>query len=143
VITLSTPDKDNSQIEVVGHEAGGLVVANAAGMIEAMHQLEDPALRRQFADQGSSEIVKRYSVEQLIPAAIDIAQLVSEGLSRSELQRRLLGRPQICTHVSRDEINELMQACIGRYRLRTRVLLNLVSNPFLYRSYRLATGRPA
>jgi hypothetical protein len=142
VISLSTPDKDNSQIEVVGHETGGLVVANVAGMLEAMHRLEDPGLRRRYADLGASEIVKRFSAEALIPCAIDIAQLVSEGLSPPQLQRRLLARPQLCTHVSTEDIAALMRGRIGEHSLKTLTLMNLVSNPYLYRAYRLASGKP-
>jgi glycosyltransferase involved in cell wall biosynthesis len=142
VITLSTPDKDNSQIEVVGHETGGLVVASVAGMLEAMRRLEDPKLRRRYADQGSSEIAKRFSAESLIPSAIDIAQLASEGLSPAQLRRRLLARPQLCTHVSTEDIAALMRGRIGQHGLKTLALMNLVSNPYLYRVYRLATRQP-
>jgi glycosyltransferase involved in cell wall biosynthesis len=139
VITLSTPHKDNSQLEVVGHESGGLVAANLAGMLEAMHRLEDPELRRRYADQGSAEIVRRFSAESVIPAALDVAQLASEGLSRPQLRRRLLGRPQLCTYVSSEEIAALMRGCLGEHGFRTVALKNLVSNPYLYRAYRFAT----
>jgi glycosyltransferase involved in cell wall biosynthesis len=133
VITLSTPDKDNSQLEIVGHEVGGLVVADVAGMLEAMQQLDSPELRRRYAAMGSAEIIKRFSAESLIPSAIDIAQLVSEGLSRQELRRRLLGRPQICNYVPSGDIKALMNGCIGHYSLKTLALMNLVSNPHIYR----------
>ena len=142
VITLSTPDKDNSQLEVVGHETGGLVVAGAAGMIEAMGRLADPALRLRYANQGCREIVRRFSAEALMPTAMDIAQLVSEGLSPSQLRRRLLARPHLCTHVSTEEIRELMRGCLGAYNPKTWLLMNLVSNPYIYRAYRLASRQP-
>jgi glycosyltransferase involved in cell wall biosynthesis len=142
VITLSTPDKDNSQLEVVGHETGGLAVADAGGMIEAMHRLADPELRQRYASQGEREIVKRFSADALMPTAIDIAQLVSEGLSQPQLRRRLLARPQLCTHVSADDIRVLMRGCLGAHSLKTRVLMNLVSDPYIYRAYRLATRQP-
>src|SRR5271165_3683142 len=70
VITLGTPDKDNGQLEIVGHECGGLVVANVAAMVAAMRRLEDPALRRRYADQGAAAIVNRFSAEALVPTAI-------------------------------------------------------------------------
>jgi glycosyltransferase involved in cell wall biosynthesis len=142
VITLSTPDKDNSQLEVVGHDTGGLVVANVAGMLEAMDRLADPALRRCYADRGGQEIVRRFSAEALIPKAIDIAHLVAEGLSPSQLRLRLLAQPQLCTHVSSDDIADLMRGCLGRHGLKTRILMNLVSNPHVYRAYRMATRQP-
>jgi glycosyltransferase involved in cell wall biosynthesis len=142
VITLSTPDKDNSQLEIVGHEAGGLVVADVAGMINAMRKLEKQELRRQYAAMGASEIIRRFGAETLIPAAIDIAQLVSEGLSRQQLRRRLLARPQVCSYVPDEDISALMQGCMGRYSLKTLALKNLVSNPYLYRAYRRVTRQP-
>ena len=141
VITLSTPDKDNSQIEVVGHEVGGLVVADKAGMLEAMRRLKDPDLRRRYADQGSAAIVRRFSVEALMPSAVDIAHLVSEGLPPQQLRRRLMGLPQLCSSVSGDDINELMRGQIGRHSLKTIALMKLVSNPLLYRAYRRITGK--
>jgi len=142
VITLSTPDKDNSQIEIVGHETGGLVVAHRAAMLEAMRRLEDPQLRRRYADRGAAAIVGRFSAEALIPAAIDVAQLVAEGLSPTQLRLRLRDRPQLCTHVSGGDIDALMQGCLGRHNLKTLALMNLVSNPYIYRAYRRATRQP-
>jgi hypothetical protein len=127
---------------VVGHETGGLVVADGAGMLEAMRRLEDPLVRRRYADRGAAEIGRRFSAESLIPTAIDIAQLVAEGLSPAQLRRRLLGRPQLCTHVSRDDIAALMRGCLGRHSLKTLTLMKLVSNPYIYRAYRKATGQP-
>jgi glycosyltransferase involved in cell wall biosynthesis len=142
VITLSTPDKDNSQVEVVGHETGGLVVASVDGMLEAMRRLEDPVLRQRYADQGAAEIVSRYSAETLIPAAISIAQLVAEGLPREQLRRRILGATQLCTHVTRKDIDLLLERTIGRHSTKTLALMNLVSNPYIYRGYRLLTRQP-
>jgi glycosyltransferase involved in cell wall biosynthesis len=142
VITLATPDKDNGQMEIVGHECGGLVVANVAGMIAAMRQMEDTGLRQRYATQGSTEIVKRFSADALMPTAIDVAQIVSEGLPAEALRRRLCARPLLCTHVSDDDIKVLLQGCIGRYDAKSIALMKLVANPYLYRFYTFATAKP-
>ena len=76
-----------------------------------------------------------------MPTAIDVAQLVSEGLSPEALRRRLLGRPQLCTHVSDDEMNALLRGRIGRYAAKRILLMKLVSNPLLYKVYSLATAK--
>jgi glycosyltransferase involved in cell wall biosynthesis len=139
VITLSTPLRDNSQLEVVGHEEGGLAVASISAMVQAMRKLEDPALREHYAGQGASRIIHRYGPERLIPQAIEIARLVAQGLSRPELADRLSAIPGICTQVSGEEIRSLMRRCMGEYSAATPTLLTLISNPFLYRAYRAVT----
>jgi glycosyltransferase involved in cell wall biosynthesis len=141
VVTLSTPAKDNSQLEVVGHEQGGLVAANVAGLIEAMSRLQSPTLRERYAKQGAASIVERYGPEALIPAALRVASLCAEGLPRAELRRRLLALPEVCSDVSTGEIRALMRRSLGRYSLTAPALLHLVSNPLVYRAYRAVKGK--
>jgi glycosyltransferase involved in cell wall biosynthesis len=141
VITLSTPTKDNSQLEVVGHEKGGLVAANVAGMIEAMSRLESAAVRERYARQGATLVAEQFGPEMLIPRALQVAAVCAEGLSRVDLQRRVLALPGICAEVATDEIHALMRRCLGQYPLGTPALLRLVSNPLVYRAYRAMTRR--
>jgi glycosyltransferase involved in cell wall biosynthesis len=141
VITLSTPTKDNSQLEVVGHEQGGLVAASVPGLVQAMSQLESPQLRSRYALEGARRIAERFGPRALIPRAIAIAALCRENLPRDELRRRVLSIPGVQGQVSRQEIDELMRGCIGKYPPGTSTLLHLVSNPTLYRAYR-ALSRP-
>ncbi|MEJ0005144.1 MAG: glycosyltransferase family 4 protein [Steroidobacteraceae bacterium] len=141
VITLGTPDKDNGQMEIVGHESGGLVVADVKAMVAAMQQLEDAQLRHRYAEQGAAEIVRRFSADALMPAAIDVAQLVAAGLAPEQLRRQLLARPQLCTQASNEEIRTLLRRCIGRYDARSIALMKLVGDPYLYRLYCMATAK--
>jgi glycosyltransferase involved in cell wall biosynthesis len=143
IITLSTPAKDNSQLEIVGHEHGGLVVASLAGFVEAMGRLEDLALRQRYAVQGAARIAEAFGPATLVPRALEIAHLAAAGLSRLELARRVLAMPAICAEVSVEEIRSLMQNCIGQYPAGTPALLRLVSNPLVYRTYRALTRRTA
>ena len=135
VITLSTPAKDNSQLEVVGHEKGGLVAASVAGVIEAMSRLESPAVRERYGRQGAMLVAKQFGPETLIPRALQVASVCAEGLSRVDLQRRVLALAGICAEVGTDEIRDLMHRCLGQYPLGTPALLRLVSNPLVYRAY--------
>jgi glycosyltransferase involved in cell wall biosynthesis len=138
VITLSTPTKDNSQIEIVGHEYGGLVAADVQGMVRAMHLLEDAAVRRRYAIQGAQTIVERFGPETVVPRAIAIARLCALGLTRQELGRRLLAIPGLCPDVSLSEMMRELRRCIGRHQSSALMLMRLVSNPHLYRLYRWA-----
>jgi glycosyltransferase involved in cell wall biosynthesis len=138
VITLGTPERDNGQLEIVGHEWGGLVVTDAAAMVEAMRRLEDPQLRDRYAGQGAAEIARNFGEGVLMPIAMDVARLVAEGLPREVLRRRLLARPGICTDVRDEDIEALLGASIGRYGARRRLLMNLVNNPYFYRFYSMA-----
>jgi hypothetical protein len=139
VITLSTPAKDNSQLEVVGHEHGGVVAASVAGMVESMSRLESAAVRERYARQGAARIAEQFGPETLIPRALQVASVCAEGLSPLQLRRRVLALPGICTEASTDEIRTLMRRCTGRYPIGTPALLHLVSNPLVYRAYRAMT----
>lgn len=144
VVTLSTPAKDNSQIEVVGHEQGGLVAASIAGMVEAMTRLESPAARESYARRGAALVAAQFGPDTLIPRALQIAAVCAEGLSRTELRRRVLALPGICSEVATDEIRALMRHCLGEYPLGTPALVHLVTHPLVYRAYRAyrAVTRP-
>jgi glycosyltransferase involved in cell wall biosynthesis len=134
-ITLSTPARDNSQLEVVGHERGGLVVANVAGMIEAMSRLEDAQLRRTYALRAGDEIKARYGADVLIPQALRIAELTAAGLPRAEFQRRVRAIPGLVAEVSEQEIEALRLNCLGSYPLAELAKMRLATHPLVYRAY--------
>jgi hypothetical protein len=136
VITLSTPARDNSQLEIVGHERGGLVAANIGGMVSAMRRLASPDTRAQYADWGAAAIRANYCAEVLIPRAAQVATLCAEGLSAAELRRRVLLIPGLDEALADADIQNLMRSCIGDYSLSTLVLARLVANPHLYRMYK-------
>jgi glycosyltransferase involved in cell wall biosynthesis len=136
VITLSTPAKDNSQLEIVGHRRGGLVVASEAGMVEAMIQMEDPATRERLARNGAAHIQAHFGVSQVVPLALEIATASAAGLTPEVLRSRVAAMTGVTTEASSHEIQLLMRDCIGRYPIGTPALLRLVSAPLLYRAYR-------
>jgi glycosyltransferase involved in cell wall biosynthesis len=142
-ITLSTPARDNSQLEVVGHERGGLVVANVAGMVEAMSRLKDPELRRAYALRAADEVKTRYGADVLIPQALRIAELAAAGLPRAEFQRRVLAIPHLIANVSGQEIEALRRNCLGDYRLAELAQMRLATHPFVYRAYLALRRRSA
>lgn len=143
VVALSTPCKDNSQLEVVGHEQGGLIVASTAGMVRAMRQLEDERLRAQYAALGATAIKQRYGPQALLPIALEIARLAAEGLPQAQFRQKVLEIPGLVATATGTEIRDLMQRCLGRYPLSDLALMRLVLNPLLYMAYlRLMRSSP-
>ena len=66
VVTLSTPLRDNSQLEVIGHGQGGVVALDAAAVPKAMIALMgDSALRQRVRDTGRDWVASRYAVDKI------------------------------------------------------------------------------
>jgi len=141
IITLSTPARDNSQLEVVGHEQGGLIAADVPGMVEAMRRLEDPALRARYASLGAASMIERFSPGVLIPRAIAVARLTTQGLPHEELSRRLAAIPGLVTQVPDAEIKGLLRRAMGRHSMKDLATLRLISHPIVYRLYQKLAHR--
>lgn len=66
VVTLSTPLRDNSQLEVIGHGQGGVVALDAAAVPKAMIALmADGALRQHVRDNGRDWVASRFAVDKI------------------------------------------------------------------------------
>jgi glycosyltransferase involved in cell wall biosynthesis len=136
IITLSTPVKDNSQLEVVGHERGGLVVTNTKSMVEAMLRLySDKVLREKFARQGAEWVRAKYDVSQVMPTLIKIIKITLASRTRSELCASLKEDSDLITQVNYKEVQSLLKNVMGKTSLRERVLMRVVHNPYIYKFY--------
>lgn len=136
VITLSTPHKDNSQLEVVGHKRGGLIVTNQESMIEAMVQLvEDKTLRQYLSQEGSKWVKSKYDICEVMPTLLKISQIALASENRYQLKARLINEPEIVMNVDWLDIQELLINTIGTTSLKERVLMHIVHNYLFYRLY--------
>ena len=73
VVTLSTPLKDNSQLEVVGHGVGGLVALTPEAVPDAMVALiADADLRARVLAGGADWVRGRFGVERVSREAMAI-----------------------------------------------------------------------
>jgi glycosyltransferase involved in cell wall biosynthesis len=136
VVTLSTPSRDNSQIEVVGHERGGFVVHDRGGMVEAIERLiADGALRERLGRDGAAHVRSTYTLERVVPTLLRIIELARSTPDREAFGRSLAAEPDLVTDVSDDEIEALLTRTLGRPSLRQRLLMNLVHTPLLFRAW--------
>lgn len=115
VVTLSTPWKDNSQGEVVGHGVGGLVATTPAGFIDAALTLcRDPARRRELGRCGRERILERYDSIAVARQALEYATVrgrdVASAPNRSAIlaiYRDAADRPSRLTTLVVDRLRRL------------------------------------
>jgi hypothetical protein len=130
VVTLSTPLKDNSQLEVVGHGVGGLVALRPRAVPDAMVALiEDADLRARVLAGGAEWVRGRFGVEVVSRQAAAIYEAMLSGTPAARaapdgawiegVQARGLGR---------------------RPGTAARLALDLLHRPAVYRGY-LALAR--
>lgn len=137
VIALSRPYRDNSQVNVVGHQVGGLVVANPSALSVAMDQLlRDESLRQRLGRQAAARIHDRYVFSQAVPPLLRILEMTLAAPSREALRRQLEADPDLVTHISDQEVEDLLKQSIGDVSWKDRVLKRIVHKPKLIRLWR-------
>jgi hypothetical protein len=96
VITLSTPLRDNSQIEVVRHGETGLVVSNGGEFARAMMDLcGDERRRAELGARGPAWVKSQYSIAVVAASAIKLARLALASGSAAEFARNLEEDPSV------------------------------------------------
>jgi glycosyltransferase involved in cell wall biosynthesis len=133
VVTLSTPLKDNSQLEVVRHGVGGLVALDPAAVPEAMLALMDDAgLRARVRAEGAGWVRDRFGVERVSREAMAIY----EGLLAGEPVERAAPEPGWIEAVRARGIGRPPGAAHG-------VAFRLLHTPAVYRGYLALARREA
>jgi hypothetical protein len=136
VITLSTPLKDNSQLEVVGHKRGGLIVADKAGMVKAIKQLkENEVLRKQYGSNGYRYVKTHYCQETVTALAMAVANAALSSKNREQLQLNLGSLQSSSTSINTKDIFAAGKNVMGKFSVLTRIKMLLVHNAFIYRMF--------
>jgi glycosyltransferase involved in cell wall biosynthesis len=133
VVTLSTPLKDNSQLEVVGHEKGGLIALTMDAVPIAMTRLiEDKQLRDAVRTGGHAWVASRFGVDVVSRKAMDVYQSL---LSGAPMTRRS-GTDDPDAPPDREWIRSMLSNGIGQGPdTRTSLVFELLHNPYIYRAY--------
>ena len=133
VVTLSTPLKDNSQLEVVGHEKGGLIALTMDAVPTAMSRLiNDRPLREAVRTGGYSWVANRFGVDVVGRRAVDIYRTVLSNAPTA----RLSGIDNSDAPPDQVWLRDMLSKGIGREMdAHTALTLRLLHNPYLYRAY--------
>jgi glycosyltransferase involved in cell wall biosynthesis len=133
VVTLSTPLKDNSQLEVVGHEKGGLIALTMDAVPDAMSRLiNDKTVRNAVREGGAQWVASRFGIDVVSQKAMEIYQSL---LSDTPLKDDSDAPPD------REWLYNMLSNGMGEGpNARTNLIFNLLHNPHIYRTY-LATAK--
>lgn len=134
VITLSTPHYSNSQLEVVGHEVGGLAVSNEHHFAKAMESLlQNESRRTQLGQKGRQRVLDRYVTSAVMPNLLRIAEIASTAPDREHMRQALANDEHLISEVSNAFIKTSLAQISGPTPLSEKMLMHLVHNPYLYR----------
>lgn len=136
VVTLSRPVRDNSQLEVVGHEIGGLVAAHPRDLAVAMSRLAaDSVERTRLGCQGAERIAERFALPVVMDTLLRIARQTVEASSREALVEELTSAPDLVTDVPNAEIRRLLTGQIGRPHVVELAQQALLHRPEVYAAW--------
>lgn len=140
-VTLATPHKDNSQPEVVRHGEAGLVALGPRHLGKALQKMhDDTQLRERLSAACRQSVIDRYAVGPTAERALRVMRAAIDSSSREDLRERLASDPELVTEVSEGRILELLTTGIGSPAAKERLLMNLVTQPAIYRLYQRLRG---
>ena len=130
VVTVSTPHVNNSQVEVVGHLKGGIVAASLDGLPNALCRMHaDCRAWHQCRSTLRDHVVSRFDVHSVAQLATRIGLAALQTDNREALRRRLADMDDCVSHVSDEEIGDLMDDALGTTRFRDRVAMRMRHHP--------------
>jgi len=131
VVTLSTPLKGNSQIEVVGHKKGGLVAATESGFEEAMKKMyEDKSMLKNLTEKAKKRADKKYSEKRVKNILI---RKVNKLLQKSdEKNMKNIVKNDEKLEVLNNWVKNKVKNTIGRSGLVKRFAMQALHTPLSY-----------
>ena len=111
VVTASTEDRDNAQIELVDHGKSGIVVKHSRTSISrALYRLyKNPDLRKQIATESKLKIANAYKAQKIVAS---LEQLILTHFSLPVEQE--YGETLIRSY-SKDMVNDYKKRCINLF----------------------------
>jgi glycosyltransferase involved in cell wall biosynthesis len=127
VIALSTPWRDNSQCEVVGHMKGGIIATTPRGFKKGLEKLiENEELRHQLGKKGCEQSAKRFNSIKVAKMALDAISGDIQALSDSELDNKIIS-------IYKDSIDKpsILSVLILRWKIKLGIIayINAYKSP--------------
>jgi glycosyltransferase involved in cell wall biosynthesis len=137
VITLSTPLRDNSQIEVVPHGTAGIVVSDLKQMVDGMLAMkENQPAYRSMALHAPKWVRDTYDIPVVTRRLVAIAPMVLASTSSEELARRLSDLPGDLTKAPADSYRTLLSSAGVKQKFVESLATSLVNRPTSRRAIR-------
>lgn len=136
VVTLSTPLRDNSQLEIVQHGIGGYVARDLSGVLDSMEKLQaDVEGRRSMGEKARASVIQRFAVPVVAAQAMRIYQILLSKDDRRPLEVKLA---EMCNYSEdRRWMARSLENGFGRpTSWSNRLAIDLVHHPLLYRWFR-------
>jgi hypothetical protein len=145
VITLCTPLRDNSQIEVVPPGKAGIIVSGQEQMTAAMLRLARNAGEyEQMRANALSCVQERFDIPVVNRQLVKIASIALAANSQEELKRGLSQFPGLISSSTPDEFRQLLAEAGIRQSFRDDLLTAWINRPSsrqLIRLTRTGMGR--
>jgi hypothetical protein len=130
VITIATPLRNNSQIEVVSHGKAGLVVQNQKQMINAMIMIQKDFKGLELMKRSAREwIIEKYDVPVVSHMLVKLAIVTLASDSSQNLAMRLAANPEICSSAPPNLFCDIYKSAGLRLSLFDRILTSLINRP--------------
>ena len=125
VLTLSTPQVDNSQLEVCPHQETSIVAKNISAYYQEMQNIVEGKYElKQFGINGRNHILNNYSPKVLIPKLKLIFDILLKNQNIDDELNKI-----VLTNRKSININDLKKMGTGHYSLSTKIFF---ISPFVY-----------
>ncbi len=137
IITLSTPTKDNSQVELVEHNQSGKVVNNKSAFVNAMIELSSNRSQvTQLGKFGRTRILEQFNNRNVCMKLEALCDLMINNRNQSyTILTDILEKNGFTTKLGIRKIFEIVDKFDGQLSASDKLITQLVHNPFLYKLY--------
>lgn len=139
VITMSTPLRDNSQIEVVQNGKTGVVVQNLEQLIRAMIEIQkDESAFHSMQQNGREWVTEQFDIAVVSRLLLTLAPIALASTSSQDLASRLLTTPGITSVAPPGLYRDLLKSAGLDQSLTDFILTPLINRPTSRRLISLA-----
>ena len=134
-IVLSSPMKDNSQVELIKHQQTGLVVNNTTSFIQAMKEVYDRQDKaKEFGKNGRTDIIASYDNEFVCTRLNLLCKLLLDNRQElASIAPQLLKDNGFITEVP--NFMSVLDGFYGKVPIHEKLIAELVHHPQIYRFY--------
>jgi glycosyltransferase involved in cell wall biosynthesis len=135
IVTVSTPLKDNTQLELVQESEGGYVIDNIDEFQSIIEKLKDDSkLRATLGKNGKNYIENNFTTKIVVQKAINVAKIALASNSKAELLNNL-NLQKVPVDIKNGEITRLLKNQNFNFNFLTKLKLYLIHHPVFFSAY--------